>query len=324
MKKYKQLTLEERYQIKALLIARHTKAEIACIMGRHKSTIGREIVRNRASYGYRPRLAHRRARERLECKARTRISEATWTEVEDKINQQWSPEQISGRRVLEGKPTVSHEWIYQRIYRDKQRGGELYLNLRVRPKHRKRYGRYDKRGKLVNQISIELRPAVVDERSRLGDWELDTLLGKRPQREAIVSMTERKSKLTRLKKIDRKAGKLVRRAVCQKLKGLVVHTVTSDNGREFSEHASIAEKLNAFFYFCHPYASWERGLNENTNGLLRQYFPKKTHWANITDRQVSEVEEKLNNRPRKTLGYRTPNEAYFKEHLQLTGVALTT
>lgn len=324
MKKYKQLTLEERYQIKALLIARHTQAEIARITGRHKSTIGREIRRNRASYGYRPRLAHRRARERLEDKAKSRITEQTWIEVDEMIKQQWSPEQISGRRALEGKSAVSHEWIYQRIYRDKQAGGKLYLNLRARPKHRKRYGRYDKRGKLVNQISIELRPPIVDDRTRLGDWELDTVLGKRPQKEAIVSMTERKSKLLRIKKISSKTGKLVAQAVQSKLSGLIVRTLTSDNGREFSEHASIARTLGGSFYFCHPYASWERGLNENTNGLLRQYFPKKTQWANITDRRVTEVEQKLNNRPRKTLGYLTPNEVYFKEHQQLTRVALTT
>lgn len=324
MKKYKQLTLEERYQISGLLKARQTRAEIARSMGRHKSTIGREIRRNRASYGYRPRLAHRRACERIEGKAGTRISDRTWAEVEEMINRQWSPEQISGRRALEGKPTVSHEWIYQRIYRDKEAGGKLYLNLRARPKHRKRYGRYDKRGKLVNQVSIELRPPVVDERSRLGDWELDTILGKRPQKEAIVSMTERRSKLLRIQRITSKSGKLVEQAVSKKLRGLIVRTLTSDNGREFCEHASIARTLNASFYFCHPYASWERGLNENTNGLLRQYFPKKTHWANITDSLVAHVEQKLNNRPRKSLGYKTPYEVYFKEHLQLTGVALAT
>jgi IS30 family transposase len=242
--------------------------------------------------------------------------------VEQDIKRQWSPEQIAGRRRLEGLPTVSHEWIYQRIYHDKQAGGDLYLNLRARPKHRKRYGRYDKRGSLVNQTSIEMRPPIVDQKTRLGDWELDTVLGKRPQKEAIVSMTERKSKLTKIKKIDRKAGLQVRRAVERKLNGLIVHTLTSDNGREFSEHEHIAKTLNASFYFCHPYASWERGLNENTNGLLRQYFPKKTQWANISDRYVSDVEEKLNNRPRKSLDYLTPNEFYFKELKSLT-VALT-
>lgn len=262
--------------------------------------------------------------ERIQGKAKPRITTRTWQEVEEKINQQWSPEQISGRFALEGSQSVSHEWIYQRIMRDRVRGGKLYLNLRGSRRYRKRYGRYDKRGSLANQISIEKRPPIVDKKSRLGDWEIDTLLGKRPQREAIVSMTERRSKLLRIQKISRRTGKLVKDAVCQKLNGLTVHTLTSDNGREFSEHASIARTLDASFFFCHPYASWERGLNENTNGLLRQYFPKKTLWTNITDNQIAKVQESLNNRPRKTLGYQTPNEVYFKEQLHLLKVALTT
>lgn len=324
MKKYRQLTLEQRYQIYALLKAGQSKAEIARIIGLHRSTIGRELTRNRSGCGYRPQYAHRRAHERIAGKAKPRITEDTWREVDKKLNQQWSPEQISGRRAIEGKSPVSHEWIYQRIYRNKSSGGTLYLNLRCSRPHRKRYGRYDKRGSLVNQMSIEKRPAVVDRKCRLGDWELDTLLGKRPQKEAIVSMTERISKLARIRKISSRTGTLVRNAVCRKLGGLIVLTMTSDNGREFSEHQLIARRLNASFYFCHPYAAWERGLNENTNGLLRQYFPKKTPWVNITDRYVSEVEKKLNNRPRKTLGYLTPNEVYFKEQQQLTKVALTT
>lgn len=324
MKKYQQLTLEQRYQIYALLKGGHRQTEIARIIDRHKSTIGRELKRNRSGRGYLPQLAERRARERIAGKARPRITDQTWKEVEEMLNQQWSPEQVSGRRALEGRQAVSHEWIYQRIMRDKQAGGQLYLNLRGSRPNRKRYGRYDKRGSLANQISIEKRPAVVDKKSRLGDWELDTVLGKRPQTEAIVSMTERKSKLLRIQKINRRTGKLVKDAVCRKLSGLRVHTLTSDNGREFSEHASIARTLNASFYFCHPYASWQRGLNENTNGLLRQYFPKKTLWSNITNNQVAKVQESLNNRPRKTLGYRTPNEVYFKEHHHLTRVALAT
>ena len=324
MKKYKQLTLEQRYQISALLKAGQSQVEIARIIGRHKSTLSRELKRNRSRRGYRPQFAHGRARERIEGKAKTRITAETWQEVEEKINQQWSPEQIAGRLALEGKPPVSHEWIYQRIYRDKQMGGTLYQNLRGRKRYRKRYGRYDKRGALVNQISIEMRPAIVDKKSRIGDWELDTLLGKRPQREAILTMAERKSKLVRIQKIDSKCGPEVRKACVEKLKDLIVLTTTSDNGREFSEHDLIAESLNASFYFCHPYSSWERGLVENTNGLLRQYFPKKSQWSNITSRQITEVENKLNNRPRKTMGYRTPNEVYFKEHQQLTKVALTT
>jgi len=176
---------------------------------------------------------------------------------------------------------------------------------------------------LVNQISIEMRPFVVDQKSRLGDWELDTVIGK-GHRGAMVTMTERKSKLLRIKKVGQKTGKLVGTAICQKLAGWQVHTLTSDNGREFSDHEKIAAKLAASFYFCHPYSSWERGLNENTNGLIRQYFPKKMEFDKITCWQIREVEKKLNNRPRKTLNYQTPNEVYFKEQAQLRKVALTT
>lgn len=323
MKTYQQLTLEQRYQISALLKLGFGKSAIAKELGVHKSTIGRELERNQSQRGYRPKFAHRTALARRKNKVKPRISDETWTEVETQLKEQWSPEQISGRMEAERRQTVSHEWIYQRIYRDKKIGGTLYQNLRCQKKRRKRYGKYDRRGNLVNQISIDQRPEVVDNKSRLGDWELDTIIGKGHQ-QAIVSMTERKSKLLRIKKVTRKTGELVKEAVCQKLADLTVHTLTSDNGREFSDHEQIAALLEADFYFCHPYSSWERGLNENTNGLIRQYFPKQTELAKITDKQIQEVEDKLNNRPRKTLGYQTPNEVYFKELEQLRKVALTT
>jgi len=323
MKKYQQLTLEQRYQISALLKLGFNQSVIAKELGVHKSTIGRELKRNRSRRGYRAKYAERQAFSRRTEKVKPRIAEETWSEVEAHIKEQWSPAQISGRRALEGKRAVSHEWIYQRIYRDKQAGGALYLNLRCQKKRKKRYGKYDRRGTLVNQISIEERPALVGQKNRLGDWELDTIIGK-GHRQAIVSMTERKSKLLRMKKVNRKTGILVKQAICRKLTGLTVHTLTSDNGREFAEHASIAERLRADFYFCHPYSSWERGLNENTNGLIRQYFPKRSEFAKITDKDIKLAEDKLNNRPRKTLGYQTPNEVYFKEQEQLRKVALTT
>ena len=324
MKKYQQLTLEQRYQISALLKLGFNKSAIAEELRVHKSTVGRELRRNRSRRGYRAKFADGQRRGRRKQKLKPRISEQTWTaEVDEQIKRQWSPEQISGRRALNGQPKVSHEWIYQRIYRDKQHGGTLYLNLRCQRTRRKRYGKYDKRGCLVNQVSIEMRPPVVDEKTRVGDWELDTVIGKR-HRQAIVSMTERKSKLLRIKKVGRKTAALVNQAVCRALAGLQVHTLTSDNGREFAEHEKIAKQLKASFYFCHPYSSWERGLNENTNGLIRQYFPKQMELVTITERQIIQVEEKLNNRPRKTLGYQTPNEVYFKEQEQLQKVALTT
>ncbi len=323
MKKYQQLTLEQRYQISALLKLGFNQSAIARELVVDKSTIGRELRRNRSKRGYRAKFADRQALFRRKHKVKPRIADETWRAVEEKINQQWSPEQISGRFACEGKKVVSHEWIYQRIYRDKQAGGTLYLNLRCQRKRRKRYGTYSRRGVLCDQVSIDERPSIVNQKSRLGDWELDTIIGKRHQ-QAIVSMTERKSKLLRLKKVAQKTGTQIKQAICRKLAGLTVLTLTSDNGREFAEHGKIARQLKASFYFCHPYSSWERGLNENTNGLVRQYFPKQTELAKITNKQIKQVEDKLNNRPRKTLGYQTPSEVYFKEQQQLTKVALTT
>lgn len=322
MKTYRQLTLEQRYQIYALLKAELTQSEIAANIGVDKSTVSRELKRNLSQRGYRAQFATRKACHRRREKSQPRITEQTWREVEASIREQWSPEQISGRRAKEGKQMVSHEWIYQHIYRDKANGGNLYMHLRCRRKRRKRYGSYSKRGQLVNQISIEQRPLIVADKCRIGDWELDTVIGL-GHHQALVSMVERKSKLLKMKKVEQKTGKLVGQAIRHKLNGLTVHTMTSDNGREFSEHRQIAEKLNASFYFCHPYSSWERGVNENTNGLIRQYFPKQMKFAMITDKQIDEVEDKLNNRPRKTLDFQTPNEVFFKEQQQ-SKVALTT
>ena len=296
---------------------------IAIELGVHKSTISRELKRNVSLRGYRPKKAEELAQERRYGKTQARIAPETWKTIATALRQQWSPQQISGRLVHEGKPTVSHEWIYQHLQRDKDNGGTLYENLRCRRKRKKRYGTNTQRGVLVNQISIDERPAVVAEKSRLGDWEVDSVIGKGHQ-QSLVTMVERKTKLLRMMKIDRKTGSLTRDAICAELQNLVVQTITSDNGKEFSEHEAIARKLNADFYFCHPYSSWERGVNENTNGLIRQYFPKQKEFATITEMDLKEAQEKLNHRPRKTLGYRTPHEAYFKELADLTNVALTT
>ena len=321
--KYKHLTLEQRYQIYAYKRSGWTQTMIAFELGVHKSTIARELKRNLSLRGYRPRKAEELAQERRHGKVQTRIAPETWQAIEAALHQQWSPNQISGRRAREGKPTASPEWIYQHIYRDKDHGGTLHENLRCRRKRKKRYGTNSTRGVLVNQIRIDERPAVVEEKSRLGDWEVDSVIGKGHQ-QSIVTMVERKTKLLRMMKIDHKTGSLTRDAICSQLQNLVVQTITSDNGKEFSEHEVIAKTLNANFYFCHPYSSWERGVNENTNGLIRQYFPKQTEFAKITEMDIQAVQEKLNHRPRKTLDYQTPYEVYFKELAKLTKVALTT
>ncbi len=320
--KYKQLTLEQRYQIYALLKAGHLRTEIGGIIGVHKSTVTRELKRNWSKRGYRPQYADRQALERRTEKAGPRIPASVWTEIEAEIKKYSSPDQVSGLRRLAGQYPVSHEWIYQHIYRDKQRGGDLHTYLRCRKKRRKRYGSYSKRGVWKNQISIDQRPLIVAEKKRIGDLELDTIIGK-GHKQAIVTIVDRKSKLLRMKKVNQKTGALVGQAIVGEVKDLIVHTLTADNGREFSEHEKIAKNLNADFYFCHPYSSWERGLNENTNGLIRQFFPKHMKFDTITDEHVKQVEDNLNNRPRKSLGYKSPNEVYFKELEQLTRVALT-
>jgi len=313
---YTQLTCEQRYQIYALMKASHNQTEIATVIGCHKSTVSRELRRNRGYKGYRPRQAQALAGSRRYNSHAPRIARQTWEQVELLLAQQWSPEQIAGRLKLEQQPAVSHERIYLYIYADKQRGGSLYRHLRSQKKLRKRYTGRQRRGQIPNRVSIELRPAIVARKSRLGDWEADTLIGAR-HRGAILSCTERKSKLTLLRKLATKEAQEVQRECVDLLQPCAdqVHTITVDNGKEFCEHEAIAASLQTRIFFAHPYASWERGLNENTNGLIRQYFPKKSDFTKINPEQIQAVAAKLNNRPRKTLGFRTPNEVFFKQQL---------
>jgi IS30 family transposase len=230
------------------------------------------------------------------------------------LGQQWSPEQITGRLKLERQPPVSHERIYLYIYADKRRGGTLHSHLRSQKKQRQRYRGYIRRGQIPNRVSIDERPTIVATKGRFGDWEADTIIGAR-HKGGILSIVERKSKLTRLSKLATKAAAEMKHACVALLAPLAarVHTITVDNGKEFCDHKHIAARLQARIYFAHPYASWERGLNENTNGLVRQYFPKKYEFARISDKDLQQVEDLLNNRPRKTLGFRTPNEVFFKQ-----------
>jgi IS30 family transposase len=313
---YTQLTREQRYQIYALMKAGHNQTQIAAIVACHKSTISRELRRNRGHKGYRPLQAQALAGSRRYESHPPRIAGPTWALVELLLRQQWSPEQIAGRLKLEQKATLSHQCIYLYIYADKQRGGTLYRNLRSQKKQRKRYGGHARRAQIPNRISIEQRPAIVANKSRLGDWEADTIIGARHQG-AILSCTERKSKLTLLSKLETKGALEVKRNCIELLSPCAdqVHTITVDNGKEFSDHKDIAAVLQTRIYFAHPYASWERGLNENTNGLIRQYFPKKYDFAKISHHDVQRVAARLNNRPRKTLGFRTPNEVFFKQQL---------
>lgn len=310
--RYTQLTQEERYQISVLMKAGHNQTEIAMLLNRHKSTISREVLRNAGLRGYRPKQAQRLCQARKLAKAQPRISGAVWSDVETLLRQDWSPEQISLWFKVERHLSISHEWIYHYILQDKANGGDLYRHLRCQKQRRKRYGSYSRRGQLIDRISIDERPAIVDARSRIGDWELDTIIGKGHQ-QAIVSITERKSRYTLIQKVKRKTAHAVANAIVTLLSPVCdrVHTLTSDNGKEFADHKTIADKLKAKFFFAHPYASWERGLNENTNGLIRQYFPKKRDFTTITQKEIKQVMHKLNNRPRKCLGIKTPNQVFL-------------
>lgn len=308
---YTHLTREERYQIYALKKAGHKPSEIADVLERSKSTISRELARNRGLRGYRPKQAQRMAEARRSMNART-IDDATWQFAQDKLLQQWSPEQISGHA------DISPETVYQRVYADKRAGGLLWKQLRCQKQRKKRYGKTDRRGIIPNRQSIEQRPAIVETRSRIGDWEADTIIGKN-HRQAIISLVERKTGFTLIRKVERKTAQAVSDAMTNLLKPhrARVHTITSDNGREFAGHEAVSKQLQADFYFAHPYASWERGTNENTNGLIRQYFPKNRDFTTITQQEIDIAMHRLNNRPRKRLGFLTPSQVFFK-----SGVAL--
>jgi IS30 family transposase len=316
---YTQLTQEERYQIYALKKAGHIQAEIAGIIGRDPGTISRELRRNRGLKGYRPQQAHSLALARRYDKARPRIDSKVWQLVEALIREEWSPEQVVGRVEMEQGVSISHEWIYQYVYADKRSGGDLYRYLRCQKARRKRYGAYSRRGCIPNQVSIDERPAIVSTRRRFGDWEGDTVIGK-GHRGALVTLVERKSLYTVIRSVIHKSAQAVRHTVVDGLAPYIdwVHTITYDNGREFADHEGMAADLDARVYFAHPYASWERGLNENTNGLIRQYFPKHRDLTTVTQQEIEQAMDKLNHRPRKSLGFRTPYEVFFNTQTSLT------
>ncbi len=313
MKHYSQLTQEQRYHIFGLKKAGNSQTNIADEVGVHKSTISREVRRNRGERGYRPQQAHKRALgNRSQAKKHIKFTLELEKIVVEKILLDWSPDQISGYLQQEGAANISHERIYQFLLADKKAGGTLHTHLRhAGKKRKKRYGAKDRRGQIKNRVSIDKRPKVVAKKLRIGDWEGDTIIGKQQQK-AIVTLVDRASKVTRIGPVATKHSDIVTSIVIDLLKPMerISHTVTLDNGKEFSGHEKVAESLNLDIYFAHPYSSWERGLNENTNGLIRQYLKKGSCFEGITNERIKFIEERLNNRPRKILGYRTPNEVY--------------
>ena len=321
MNHYSQLTQEQRYHIYGLSKAENTKTQIADELGVHKSTISRETRRNQGDKGYRPKQAHQYAQDRQQnAQKHIKFTAELKKMVTDKILLDWSPEQISGYFKKNKTADISHERIYQFLLADKKSGGTLYLHLRhAGKKYKKRYGSKDRRGQIKNRVSIDERPTIVDKKYRIGDWEGDTIIGKQQQK-AMVTLVDRASKIVRIGRVATKHSEVVSDIIVGLLQPMerITHTLTFDNGKEFSNHEEIAKSLNADIYFAHPYSSWERGLNENTNGLIRQYIKKGSSFEGITEKKIAFIEDRLNNRPRKILGYWTPNETY-KEALMRSG-----
>ena len=313
---YHHVTRDIRCQIYALKTTNTPLHKLADLVNRDVSTISREINRNTGGRGYRYKQADEKATERrvAASHAPKKLTPALIEIIEKYLLEDWSPDQISGRLRLEGQ-FISHETIYQHIWKDKRAGGTLYKHLRHNgKKYNKRSSGKAGRGCIPNRVDISERPKIVEKKARIGDWEGDPIIGAKHQG-AIVSHVDRLSKFTLLKKIDRKTAELVTKATIEKMSHplLSVLTITYDNGMEFANHATVSEAFNAKCYFATPYHSWERGLNEHTNGLVRQYLPKSSDFQKVSDQQVQEIEDRLNNRPRKILKYRTPMEVMIAE-----------
>ena len=313
---YHQITYEERYTVGLLRQRGLAAAAIARVLGRHRSTIGREVRRNGTPRDgcYRPQLAEwyacgRRSRSRRN----QRFSASDWERIQALVREDWSPEQIAGRLRLDQELAISHETIYRYLWKDKQAGGTLYRHLRgAHKQRRKRYGRYDSRGRLAGKRPITARPPSVALRRELGHWEADTMLGASQAGPCVLSLVERKTGFLLLGQLRQRISAAVNRRAQQLITAQPhpVRTITVDNGTEFHAYARLERATATRFYFATPHHAWERGSNENTNGLVRQYLPKGQSMAHLTQHACNRIAAKLNRRPRKRLGYRTPEECY--------------
>ena len=310
--RYHHVSERERNHISILRQAGHTHAEIGRQINRCKSTVSREIRRNSCPLDNHYRVEKAQAR----AKSRSRISRRNLclttediTEVTIKIHQDWSPEQIAQKAARNGTLRISHESIYRLIREDKRAGGRLYTHLRCSRKlRRKRYGRYDSRGRLAGKRMIDERPDHINQRLTIGHWEADTVMGKGP--DCLLTLVERKSRFTIIGKLNQHTVSEVNRVACQLLAPYrdIVSSITFDNGTEFHGYKQLEQQLDCTAYFAFPYHSWERGTNENTNGLIRQYLPKRTSMFGLTQDRCNQYARRLNTRPRKTLDYKTPME----------------
>lgn len=313
---YRQLTPEKRYLISHLRKHGFTNAQIAVQIGRHRSTIGREFARNENRHGcYRPSKAQEKTNGRRKRSRRnSHFSDADWRLVSQYLCKQWSPEQVSGWLAKEGLLRISHETIYRYIWADKARGGTLWTHLRgARKNCRKRYGGYDWRGRLAGKRHISERPPVVETRTTVGHWEADTVMGA-TDKHCILTLVERKTGYVVIGKLTNRTKRQLRKRAIplinkhpEKFK-----TITSDHGTEFHCYRAIEKRTGVLFYFANPYHSWERGTNENTNGLIRQYLPKGKSMKALSQWDCKRIAKTLNSRPRKRLEYKTPEECYVQ------------
>jgi len=313
----KHLTIKERYQIWSLNRSGKSNGQISREIKKHKTTISRELKRNKSPGEYDPEKANIKAVYRKKnSHKRKKFREEMKFFIEKKIKENWSPEQISGYCKKHNIDMVSHQRIYQHIAQDKQEDGDLYKHLRHAKKRRKKYGTQDFRGQIKNRRSIDERPEIVNKKERFGDWEVDTIIGKN-HKGCAVTLVERKTKLTFIVNTKFKKAEKVKDVIIDKLTPLknFCHTITFDNGKEFAMHKEIEKKLNVKTYFAHPYSSYERGLNENTNGLIRQYIPKKTDFRDLPEFVFEDISRNLNSRPRKTLDFSSPFEALLQLRL---------
>jgi IS30 family transposase len=316
-KNYNHITVEQRIKIEALLKAGHKATFIAKQLSIHRSSIYRELKRNQTKTGkYNAAFAQELSEEQKERFSHNRSFTFSMEKfIREKLSEeQWSPEQIWGYCKENNINMVSHESIYKFVYQDKNKGGVLYKNLRVASrKYRKRYGSgKGKRCIIKDKVSIDERLECINNKQRVGDWEIDTIVGK-DNKGAIVTIAERTTAFVLIAKLNGKNAQELAEAVVKLMmpfKDLVL-SITSDNGTEFAMHKYISKKLGALFYFAHPYSSWERGLNEYTNRLIRQYIPKKTNFNGVNRLDINEITMKLNRRPRKKLKYKTPGKVFL-------------
>jgi IS30 family transposase len=292
-----------------------SQAEIARQLGRSPSTISRELRRNACptSGFYRPLRAHARSRHRRSISRRNaQFNESHFAIVQQYLRRRWSPQQIAGHLRLHRIMLISHETIYQHIWADKAAGGNLHRHLRqASKKRRKRYRAYDSRGRLAGKRHISERPTIVETRNTIGHWEIDTVMG-HGSKDCIVTLVERKSGYLIIGKLKDRTKDALNQCVIPLIDafGYNIKTITADNGTEFHGYQDIEQATGIRFYFATPHHSWERGTNENTNGLIRQYLPKRTSMAGLTQQQCNDIANQLNTRPRKRHGYHTPEELF--------------